>query len=568
MFEPVSPEWENTVSVISSDGSHDAVDQCIIVELPKHAEIKNSQTLIDELLAEQRTLTAVERFSRAHELHEIPAGEKQYRRLLPASAPKAGEQYAFEVELDKCSGCKACVTACHSLNGLDENETWRGVGLLISPPSTLHSQPFQQHITTACHHCLDPGCLNGCPVLAYDKDPRTGIVRHLDDQCIGCQYCVMKCPYEVPKYSARLGIVRKCDMCANRLAVGEAPACAQACPSEAIKIALVETLSATRRPLVIPFLPDSPNPKITLPTTRYLSKRALPQNLFAADHDKPRLDHSHWPLVIMLVLTQAAAGLFVANVFAREIWLSMVGFLLLVIGMVAAVFHLGQPMKAWRAFLGWRKSWLSRELIALNFFVGIAALAIAFSVFAPESESEGWSELKRIALVCAAAAGLLSVFASAMVYVDTQRPFWHARFSFGNFFGTTLQLGVTFAAAIFGWAGKSNQSQSFALMALFFLVAMFTWRSAELGAARKNSESPIHFNARIICELLPPTTSVLTQLFAAGVVLSLLAASNLAHAGRLWASALALAVFSSEIIARWIFFTAGASKRMPGGVAA
>ena len=57
--------------------------------------------------------------------------------------------------------------------------------------------------------------------MAYDKDPETGIVRHLDDQCIGCQYCVLKCPYDVPKYSERLGIVRKCDMCVGRLRAGE-----------------------------------------------------------------------------------------------------------------------------------------------------------------------------------------------------------------------------------------------------------------------------------------------------------------------------------------------------------
>src|SRR6185436_2402182 len=102
-------------------------------------------------------------------------------------------------------------------------------------------EPVQQTITTACHHCVEPGCLEGCPVLAYDKDPITGIVRHLDDQCIGCSYCILKCPYDVPKYSEHRGIVRKCDLCHDRLAVGEAPACAQACPGEAIRVVLVET---------------------------------------------------------------------------------------------------------------------------------------------------------------------------------------------------------------------------------------------------------------------------------------------------------------------------------------
>src|SRR5687767_8743391 len=138
-------------------------------------------SLVEELLADQQSLTAVEQFSRAHDEHALAAGAR-YRNLIPLEAPRPGEQYAFEVELDKCSGCKACVTACHSLNGLDDNETWRETGLLVSDD---WRQPLQQVVTAACHHCVDPACLNGCPVLAYEKDPITGIVRHLDDQCIG-----------------------------------------------------------------------------------------------------------------------------------------------------------------------------------------------------------------------------------------------------------------------------------------------------------------------------------------------------------------------------------------------
>src|SRR4029077_10214877 len=170
-------------------------------------------------------LSAVHAFSLLHEREDESFQDRFYSARMPVILPGPGEQLAFEVDLDRCSGCKSCVTACHALNGLDEDEMWRGVGLLHG----RGRDSFQQTITTACHHCEDPACLNGCPVLAYDKDPLTGIVRHLDDQCIGCQYCVMKCPYDVPKYSASRGIVRKCDMCSSRLAVGEAPACAQAC---------------------------------------------------------------------------------------------------------------------------------------------------------------------------------------------------------------------------------------------------------------------------------------------------------------------------------------------------
>src|SRR5262249_11138194 len=85
---------------------------------------------VRELLEVQRSLTAVERFSRLHESPEAPLKEKYYRDLIPLERPRPGEQYAFEVDLDACTGCKACVAACHTMNGLDESELWRTVGLL------------------------------------------------------------------------------------------------------------------------------------------------------------------------------------------------------------------------------------------------------------------------------------------------------------------------------------------------------------------------------------------------------------------------------------------------------
>src|SRR5262249_43405207 len=140
------------------------------------------------LLKEQQTLTAVERFAEKHEQGGVPAQARYYRDLIPLERPAPGEQYAFEVDLDACTGCKACVAACHSLNGLDDAEVWRTVGLLHGG---AESAPAAQTVTTSCHHCVEPACMLGCPVGAYEKDPITGIVKHLDDQCFGCQYCTL-----------------------------------------------------------------------------------------------------------------------------------------------------------------------------------------------------------------------------------------------------------------------------------------------------------------------------------------------------------------------------------------
>src|SRR6187455_2205766 len=106
--------------------------------MPSMGELR---TLLDQVIADQGQLTAVAAFARAHDLGAIKTGH--YRDLVPLSLPKPGQQFAFEVDLDRCSGCKACVAACHSLNGLDEHETWRDVGLLISNDD----RPSLQYIT-------------------------------------------------------------------------------------------------------------------------------------------------------------------------------------------------------------------------------------------------------------------------------------------------------------------------------------------------------------------------------------------------------------------------------------
>jgi formate dehydrogenase iron-sulfur subunit len=221
------------------------------------------ETPIDRFLADQAGGTAVERFAQRHAADLLPRQARYYRDLLPATPPGPGQQYGFEVDLDACTGCKACVVACHRLNGLDDGESWRTVSVVRG--GTV-AQPVQQTVTAACHHCVDPACLKGCPVDAYEKDPVTGIVAHLDDQCIGCSYCTLTCPYEVPVYNASRGIVRKCDMCTGRLAEGEAPACVQACPNGAISVALVDTAAARERAAAT-LVPGAPPSSITVPTS-------------------------------------------------------------------------------------------------------------------------------------------------------------------------------------------------------------------------------------------------------------------------------------------------------------
>ena len=486
--------------------------------------------LVDKLLAEQRTLTAVERFARKHERGQLAAQARCYRDLIPSRKPERGQQYAFAVNLDACTGCKACVSACHSLNGLEEHETWRDVGLITG---TDAGKPYLQTVTTACHHCLEPACLEGCPVLAYDKDPKTGIVRHLDDQCIGCQYCTMKCPYDVPKYSHRLGIVRKCDMCTDRLAAGEAPACVQACPHEAITIRLVdlEEVSGAAQPgsQIIPGAFDS---NYTKPTTRYFTRKGVAEDSEPADAHVLRLEHAHWPLIIMLLFSQMAAGIFLTGsllAFQGEAMrlrvapLATLALLVLNAGLAASVFHLGRPLGAWRFFLGLRTSWMSREILAFGVFGGAAFLATVLCWLFPDS-------IFAISGVSGAALlGLLAVFTSVMIYADTRRAFWARPFTATRFFGATILLGVTAAAAgmnwltFFGLADFRSELVSLIMGSIVVRILLFAWEFWNAHRALNDPSHPIHRCEQTVRVLLPWLTPARVVLFGLATLCCVLA---------------------------------------------
>ena len=377
---------------------------------------------IEMLLKEQATLrTPVGVFSAAHEAAVAEPEQAQfYKQLLPLSKPKAGEQYAFKVDLDRCTGCKACVSACHRLNGLDVNDR-RDVG-------SIHGSIYMGIVYTDCDDGLPPlrgsGCLNGCPVLAYEKDPETGIVRHLDDQCIGCQYCALKCPYDVPKYSKELGIVRKCDMCHSRLAEGEAPACVQACPTEAISITIVDTSKLTADARAgAEMLAGAPGSDYTVPTTQYVTKRSVPDFVEAGDHYALKPEHAHLPLVFMLVLMQLSAGLYTAAFVAGDAAFAqpirLLALVAMGLGLIASTSHLGRPLGAWRAFLGLRKSWLSREIVVFGAFSAMAGLYTLGQYLSVVPD----------AVLALSGAGCvltawLGTFCSVMIYADTQLAFW------------------------------------------------------------------------------------------------------------------------------------------------
>ncbi|MBI1901308.1 MAG: dimethyl sulfoxide reductase anchor subunit [Planctomycetia bacterium] len=549
--------------------------------------------LVERSLAQQQTLTAVEQFAALHDSPLRPANASRYAALLPARSPADGEQYAFEVDLDRCSGCKSCVTACHSLNGLAPGETWRDVGLLHGGTDEL---PVLQHVTAACHHCLEPACLSACPVKAYEKDPRTGIVKHLDDQCIGCQYCIFACPYDVPKYNRQLGIVRKCDMCSTRLAAGEPPACVQACPTAAIRITLVRRQEIIEGCETGVFLPGAPDSGLTLPTTHYKTRRAFPRNLLPADYHSIKPERAHWPLVLMLVLTQLAVGAFAVGFVldrfagnplavdaARVHAVSSLAFGAL--ALAVSVLHLGRPLYAFRAVLGLRTSWLSREILAFSLFAPLAAAYAAALWLAPTQTASG-TTVHDVLGATVVASGLCGVIFSIKVYQCTGRSFWNGVSTSLKFLLTTLLLGI---ATVLLTSAVTSASSPPSLphaqtphdfILLYGLIAASAVKLLtelafflHLGDRRNN---PAKRSALLMAG---PLRSITRSRFALGVVGGLWAPAYLLLSGpsaaagdagyRVVAAAVAfVALVLGELLERYLFFAAVVPPKMPGRFAA
>lgn len=527
--------------------------------------------LLRAVLEESRELTAVERFAKAHEEGEAPAQSKYYRDLIPTGPPGEGQQYAFDVDLDTCSGCKACVSACHHMNGLEPEETWRSVGQLYGE----NGLPVIQHVTTACHHCVDPGCLSGCPTNAYEKDPDTGIVRHLDDQCFGCQYCTMACPYEVPKYSESKGIVRKCDMCHSRLSAGEAPACVAACPNGAIKISVVDVAASVAKTRSGVFLPDSPPAQLTHPTTIYRSDRGLPTNSAGADYGYAEPQHAHAPLVVMLVMTQMSVGAVSIGALAR--WLGagtwadatiVIGMLAGQAGLAVAPLHLGRPHLAYRAVLGWRHSWLSREAILFGVY---AAFSVPAAILATLPHVEAYvpgfaKSLLALILpgflqtpleVASIVAGTVAVFCSAKIYMFTGRKFWLGEKTLVKFGLTPLVLGSAVGLAAAAIGGGSTLGWA--------ILLMLTTGGKLLNESKtlRETDGDLGLTAGLQRGALLPIT---VTRFTAGVV-GMLAAVGVTCgiAPELLGVTAVVALLLGELAERHLYFSSVVPLRMPGG---
>ena len=178
------------------------------------------------------------------------------RRSLPrrSSPPRIvtirADRFAMLTDLTKCVGCRSCERACVKANNLP----MPGVGYFADTSIYQRKRrPDAQAYTVVnayenrkwtkpvyrkiqCNHCIEPACAAACLVGALKKTPE-GPVIYREDLCIGCRYCMTACPFNIPAfdyYNAGSPAIKKCTMCYHRLVKGMVPACAEACPVQAI----------------------------------------------------------------------------------------------------------------------------------------------------------------------------------------------------------------------------------------------------------------------------------------------------------------------------------------------
>jgi formate dehydrogenase iron-sulfur subunit len=165
----------------------------------------------------------------------------------PTPAIRRSVEFAKLVDISRCIGCKGCEVACKEWNELGVEptvnfgsyqshqdlspDTW-----LLMRFNEIEVQGDLQWLIKkdACHHCEEPGCLFACPAPGAIVQYENGIVDFNQENCIGCQYCVAGCPFDIPRFSVHTRKVYKCNMCVDRVEAGLEPACVKTCPTAAI----------------------------------------------------------------------------------------------------------------------------------------------------------------------------------------------------------------------------------------------------------------------------------------------------------------------------------------------
>lgn len=162
-------------------------------------------------------------------------------KASPHTDPNEPEFYGVLVDSTRCIGCRSCEEACAEFNNLPEPD----LDAAFSPTRKTSTSQWtvvrstideEYYAKTQCMHCAQPACVSACPTNAMHKTVE-GPVIWREDKCMGCRFCMISCPFDIPKfeYDKVVPNIEKCRFCYDRVKEGEQTACTEACPEEAIK---------------------------------------------------------------------------------------------------------------------------------------------------------------------------------------------------------------------------------------------------------------------------------------------------------------------------------------------
>lgn len=216
---------------------------------------------------------------------------------------------AMLIDVTKCIGCRSCQVSCKSWNDLESEQTELNINNTLTNPAQMSDKtytivnfvetekdgkPVWRFAKKMCMHCTDPACASACFSKAITKR-ESGAVVYEADNCVGCRYCMLACPWWIPKYEWKevFPKIQKCRFCIDLLENGKEPACAATCPSAITFGDRDEMLSIAKKRLAdnpgkyvnhiygehevggtnVLYLSDVPFEELGLPT---LSAKALP----------------------------------------------------------------------------------------------------------------------------------------------------------------------------------------------------------------------------------------------------------------------------------------------------
>lgn len=306
---------------------------------------------------------------------------------------------------DKCVSCGACMASC-----ILENR-WTVTPRMVYTYNyeAIPSLPLV-NISLACNHCKEAACLKGCPAASYYREPSTGAIVIEEHKCIGCRYCQWNCPYDAPKFDFEKRIIGKCNLCYSALIERRLPACANACPTGALRFGELSEPAVFIWPVWFPDKNLNPSLEFT-GKQNIVPLRIIPEKMFEQEMDVPARNEKqvtdNWSLVVFSFLTTLSVSILISSVIRGNFPDKTLFLLTLVLAGISSLFHTGRVTRIWRSLCNMKSSPLSREIACFIIYSSL-------SLFAVFTEFPAF-------LFASAATGLILLLVIDSVYIYSDR---------------------------------------------------------------------------------------------------------------------------------------------------